>query len=245
MRWLNRLLLLLALLLLPGQVSAQLVHVSSHSTGTLGNLFAGGSTYAYGFNGNTIPTSRLITMFVGSTTRTVTGITGTGCTMTELGTTVSNAADFNGDLWYCITTGSVTSVTITLSGASGDDACVCYAAWSGHATDQSGATANGSANDNVTTHNSGSATPATANNVVVAGSMRTSATWTEDGAFTLVSSADAGCLLAYLTQTAATAQEYNSSSDINRYSVVRIGAFSGAAGGGGAETFGFRLRVIQ
>lgn len=231
------LILALALLLgwiLPSVSLAQMAAVSSNNSGNPSNLFAGTNTYSYSFGGNTVASGNLVVMFVGSTIRTVSSISGTNLTMAELGTTASNAADFKGDLWYGISTGSVSSVTITISGASGDDACVGYVELSGESSDQSGATANGSANDNVTTHNSGSVTPPTANNTVVAGAMRTSATWTEDGAFTMVSGADAGCMFGYLTQTAATAQEFNSSSDINRYSVVRIGAMAGTAGGGGA-----------
>lgn len=240
---LMRLLVLLVSLAMASPSWAQVSHVSSHSTNTPSNLFAGTSTYSYTFGGNTIGSGRLVVLFTGTTIRTVSSISGTNLSMTQLGTTSSNAADFKGALWYGISTGSVTGVTVTASGATADDACVAYAEFSGHASDQSGATNNGSANDNVTTHNSGSVTPATANNVVVSGAMRTSATWTEDGAFTLVSSADAGCHLAYLTQTAATAQEYNSSSDINRYSVIRVGAFSGDSGGGAPATNFFRLRV--
>lgn len=240
----NKILVSLILsLTLTAPAFAQLVHQSSHSINTASNLFAGGTTYNYGFNGATIGSGRLVVLFTKTEIRTVTGISGTNLTMTQLGSTSSNAADFKGQLWWGISTGSVTSVTLTASGATGDPACVSYAEFSGHASDQSGATNNGSANDNVTAHNSGSVTPATANNVVVIGSGRTDATWTEDGAFTLVSSADAGCQFAYLTQTAATAQEYNSSSDINRYSVMRIGAFSGAAGSGGATPKGLLLGV--
>lgn len=240
---LMRLLALILFLALASPSWAQMAAVSSHATSRT-NLFAGTSTYNYTFGGNTIASGNLVVIFAETEIRTVTGISGTNlASMTQLGSTQINAADFRGTLWYGISTGSVTGVTVTASGATNDPACVAYVELSGEAADQSGATSNGSANNNVTTHNSGSVTPATANNTVVMGTARTSATWTEDGAFTLVGGANAECALAYLTQTAATAQEFNGTSDINRYSVMNIGALSGASGGGTPATNFFRLRV--
>ncbi len=236
----RKLLILLVALILPAQGWAQMAAVSSHATGRT-NLFAGTNTYSYTFGGNTIASGNLVVLFAETEIRSVTGISGTGLTMTQIGSAQTNAANFVGTLWYGITTGSVTGVTVTASGATSDPACVAYVELSGEASDQSGATGNGSANNNVTAHNSGSVTPATANNTVVMGTARTSATWTEDGAFTLVGGANAQCALAYLTQTSATAQEFNGTSDINRYSVMNIGALSGAAGGGGGGATGGSL----
>lgn len=211
-----------------------MLHVSSHSTNTASNLFAGTADYVYSFGGNTIASGNLVVIFVGNNVRTVSSITGTNLT-SMVALVQSNpqhpASSDRGALWYGISTGSVTSVTITLSGATSDNACVAYGEFSGEAADQSGATSNSALPSGTTTHASGSVTPPTASNVVVVGGFRSNGTWTEDGAFTLVSTADANCLFAYLLQSSATAQEFNSTSDANEDSVLCIGALAGEATG--------------
>lgn len=245
----RRLLILLALLL-PAQGWAQMAAVSSSSTNTSSNLFAGTSTYNYAFGGNTLGSGRLVVLNVGTFIRQVSSISGTNLTMARLVQSSYNAANMIGDLWYGITTGSVSSVTITLSGNTSDNACVSYVELSGQQADQSTATSNNAIVDNLTAHNSGSVTPPTATNTVVAAMYRTAATWTDDATFTMGSSANAECALGYVTQTSATAQEFNATSDVNRYSVLTIGAFLGTAGGGGGGStttapnfFRGRLRV--
>lgn len=221
-----------------------LAYVSGHAD-TVGNKFAGTSDYIYSFGGNTITSGNLVVIFVETYVRQVSTIAGTNLTLTRLVQSSYNDAIFIGDLWYGIATGSVSSVTVTLGGNTSDDACVAYAEFSGQAADQSSATSNSSVGNNVTSHNSGSVTPPTADNVVVCGMHRTNATWTEDGAFTMVSSADAGCAFGYRLQSSATAQEFNATSDVNRYSVMTIGAFAGTSGGGGTAVPVFTYQLKQ
>lgn len=215
-----------------------MLHVSSHA-GTPGNLFAGTNAYVYNFNSNTIASGNLVVLFVATNIRTVSTITGTNLTsmVRHVQSSFNPNSNDIGDLWQGISTGSVTSVTITLSGATSDNACVGYVELSGENADQSGATGNSAVPAGTTTHDSGSVTPPTADNVIVAAAMRNNATWTDDGAFTMVSAANANCMMGYILQSSATAQEFNSTSDINRDSVMVIGAFAGE-GGGPAPTAG-------
>jgi len=153
-------------------------------------------------------------------------------------------ADGTIELWLGVAAGADTQVTINYSGIVGDNAMFCFAEFSGAASDQSGATANGATvTASAGTHSSGSVTPPTADNVVVAVMGRNNASWTDDADFTQVTTPNSAYeIFAYKIQSAATAQAYDASPDASKNSGSRIGAFAGASS---AQTFGFRLRVIQ
>lgn len=169
---------------------------------------------------------------------------GSGMTYTRVGSVQNNAAaGFQTTLLQAIGNGSDTTATLTLSGGyGGADSTVCYLEFSGNDTDQSTATANGAVNNAVTAHPSGSVTPPTAANVVVSSTYISGGVWTGDGAFTELTTGDTWSKVSYLIQAAATAQEYNGSTDVNRYSAMAIGAFAGTAGSTPTTNY-FRLRV--
>ncbi len=204
--------------------------VSGHAD-TVGDKFAGTSTYTYSFGGNSIASGEFVVLSMGSTTRNINSIAGTNLTLAQLGTHSINGAGMRESTWYGFATGTCTSVTVTASGNTNDDAAASYVSFSGMASDQSAATSGASIGDNVTTHDVSTVTPGTANNVMVCGSFRTNATWTDDSTFTAVSSADANKMIAYVIQTAATGQNFTMSSDINRYSTQRLAAFTSNAAG--------------
>lgn len=204
--------------------------VSGHAD-TVGDKFAGTSTYSYGFGGNSISSGEFVVLSMGSTTRNINSIAGTNLTLTQLGTHSINGAGMRESTWYGFATGTCTSVTVTASGNTNDDAAASYASFSGMASDQSAATSGASTGDNVTVHDVAAVTPGTASNVMVCGGFRTNATWTDDTDFTAVSSANAMKMIAYRIQTSATAQAFSQSSDINRYSTTRLAAFTANAAG--------------
>lgn len=231
----RRLLVLLVALLLPAQGWAAVTLVRSNCNNAL--VWGGGGsdtlTWTYDTaapgNGNLA-----IFAFVGETRYLNTAV-GSGMTYARVGSVQNNAAaGFSSTVLYAIGNGSDTTATLTLSGGyGGADSTVCYLEFTGTQTDQSGLTANGSVNNAVTAHNSGSVTPPTANNVVVSSTYISGGVWTGDGAFTELTTGDTWSKINYLIQSAATAQEYNGSTDVNRYSAMVIGAFAGTAGGGG------------
>lgn len=236
-------LLLVLLLLVPSPVWAAMALVGSQSNCVSGNLFAGTSSYVYNYPA-ALTNGSLAIITVGTDIRTVSSIAGTATTYTINGVNTNNAtAGFNNSLWKAIAAGSDTTTTITLSGTTADFAFVCFALFSGNDSDQSGSVANGASFDAATAHNSGSVTPPTANNVVVAAMRRTAGTWTEDAAFTHVSAANADFYFGYRVQTSATAQESNQTSVDAEYSAMRIGAFAGTADAGTVNFFPRRLQV--
>lgn len=197
-----------------------------------GNLFASTTQYVYTYP--TPPTAgNLLILGSVQNTRTVSSAAGTSNTYTINGANTNNAsAGYNASQWKVIASGSDTTVTITLSGANGSsDSTICFAEFSGAASDQSGSTANGASNSTTTTHNSGSVTPPTADNVVVSTIYISGGTWTPDGAFTDVTTGQAIAKFAYKLQTAADAEEYNATTNVNRFTAMRVGAFAGASSG--------------
>ena len=195
-----------------------------------GNLFAGTSTYVY-----TYPSAPTVgnLVVIGETmqTRTISSIAGTATTYTINGSNTNNAtAGYNTSLWKAIFAGSDTTATLTASGNSGGtDTTVCFWEFSGASSDQSGSVANGAANNLTTTHNSGSVTPPTADNVVVSMIFISGTVWTADSGFTNTATGQTIAKAGYIIQSSATAQEYNGTTDSNRYSAMRIGAFAGAS----------------
>ena len=134
--------------------------------------------------------------------------------------------------WKCIVGASPgTTITLTMSGSSGVDGYFFFMEFDNANADQSASTANGSTNAATTTHNSGSVTPPTANNMIVAQSYRGNRTWTEDGAFTQLTTGTNFYGVCYLIQTAATAQNNETTSDTNGDSGMTIGAFAGVSAG--------------
>lgn len=228
-----RLLAFALALLIPAQGWAAMAHVRSNCV--TGNLFAGGTTYAYTYpaaygNGN------LLVITSVQETRSVSSVAGATLTYTINGANTSNAtAGFNVSQWKAIGNGSGdTTVTVTISGAYNNTfSLVCFAEFSGANSDQSSSVANGSSNDALTAHNSGTVTPPSADNVVVATTYISGGVWTPDAGFTAVTTGASWGEFAYLVQAAATVQEYNGTTDVGRYSAMRIGAFAGTAGGGG------------
>lgn len=231
----RRLLVLLVALLLPVQGWALTLVQSGCQTG---NLYAGTTQYVYPYPAT--PTAgNLVVIATAQETRSVNTIAGTSTSYTINGTSSidSSGSQQRATIHYAIFSGSDTTATITLNGTTAITAAVCFSEWSAANSDQSGNTANGFATTAgaVAAHNSGSVTPPTANNVVVAFYYRSGAAadFTEDGAFTSISTGSDNYYYAYLLQSAATAQEYNSTSSPARFSAMRIGSFAGTAGGGG------------
>lgn len=228
-------LLLLLTLGWAGVSQAAMVHVRSSCTYGA-NLYAGTSSYVYSYPTGTAPTAGNLVIIATAqgANRTVSSIAGTAITYTINGASTQNGGSLAyASIWKGIASGTDTTATVTISGTSSDPAVVCFAEFSGADSDQSGSTANGAANNNTTTHNSGSVTPPTADNVVIAAYERGGAPgdYTEDGAFTSVTTGWNAFYFAYLIQAAATAQEYNATSSANRYTAMRIGAFAGTASG--------------
>lgn len=247
MRLLNRALLILFLTVgLASPSWAAVALIGSQANCTSGNLFAGTNSYVYTYPA-ALTSGSLAVMSVSAENRVVSSISGTGASFAINGVNTNSAGlSRNISLWYAVTTSGGTTATITISGATSATASVCFAEFSGNSSDQSGATANGSDTEGGTaSFTSGSVTPPTADNVVVAATDRTTTSapgWSEDGAFTMVSSADQTYSFGYLIQTSATAQTYDMLSVDNEYAIMRIGAFAGTTSGTPATNF-FRLRV--
>lgn len=211
-----------------------------------GTLFAGTSSYTYTFP-SALTVGRLSVIGVYTQIRTVSSIAGAGTTFTAGVTSNNGLAGYFGNLYYAVNASTDTTTTINLSGNSGDPATVCFAEFSSVAADQSGATFNHAEPAATTTHASGSVTPATTNNVIVAFASHTSGDWTYDSAFTQVDSAGSGseAHMLYRIQTTNSAEEENSTTADPEYSAMTIGAFSGTGGGGsGVICCGFGLRGL-
>lgn len=203
---------------------------------TATNVFAGTSTYAFSYpaaytNGN------LLVIGVVQETRTVTGIA--GATLTYTGdSTLNAAAGVSASLFTAIGNGSGdTTATITLSGSyNSTNTDIVFMEFSGAQSDQSGNTVAGSSTDAATAHNcpspSGTITPPTAENVVLSMVYISGGTWTRDTSFTTIAGTASTVEAGYLIQSAATAQSYNGTTDVNRYSAIRIKACAGASAGG-------------
>lgn len=236
-------LLVLLILVMSSPSWAAMAHVRSNCVS--GNLYAGTNSYVYTYPGGAPTVGNLVIISSVQDTRSVSSVAGTGTTYTINGANTNHGAGFNTSQWKAIAAGSDTTVTVTLSGTSGSvNSIVCFAEFSGANSDQSGSTANGAANTATTTHNSGSVTPPTADNVVIVTAFTSNgADFTHDSDFTAVTTGHNYAYFAYRIQSAATIQEYNGTSGVNRDSGIRIGAFAGASSS--AETFGFRLRVLQ
>lgn len=133
--------------------------------------------------------------------------------------------------WFGIAAGAGAgqNIVVTLSGASADSGFISISEFDQANADQSGRTDNGAAVAGGTTHNSGDVTPAGSNNVVVACQSRTNGDWTEDTDFTFTLSTSM-FKVGYISN-AVGATGYNTSSGDNEFSVMRIGAYVGAAAG--------------
>ena len=225
---------------------AAMALVGGQENCTSGNLFAGTNSYVYPYPAAvTAGNLGVLGISIGST-RSVTAAAGTATTYSVNGATTSWGGG-TVQIWKAVTAGTDTTVTITLSGNTSDTSRVCYLEFSGASSDQSGSTANGASHTAVNgVHSSGSVTPPTADNVVVALTQRGNDTWTDDttpAGWTQVSTGHAGATWTYLIQTAATAQSYDMTSTIARDSGMRIGAFAGAAGAAAPNFFPRRLQV--
>jgi hypothetical protein len=168
--------------------------------------------------------------------------TASNITFSRIGSTVYAPTGFI-CLFRGVATGAFTAITCTSTAGDGvtpanigsDNSWIWAGEFSGNAASQtpvySSATPSGTQ-----THASGSVTPSSAENLFVAVTSGTSATWTPDANFTtdangLVSDALHRRIL-YRIQSAATAQNFTSTSDINRDSAVVLASFQGTGGGG-------------
>lgn len=198
-----------------------------------GNIFSfTGTTYGLTFD-SPIAAGTLVVFGVDCDTRVVADISGTNLSCVPIGANTNNpTANYNISLWAGIVTGgSCSGVTVTLNNSTAD-AHAGYAAFGGPNSDQSGATANGNASGPSGTHDSGSVTPPTADNVVVAAMGRGNGTWNEDTDFTQVPNGIGHFVMGYRLQSAATPQSYLATQDeLNGYSWMRIGAFAGVGAG--------------
>lgn len=165
-------------------------------------------------------------------TRSIIGVTGTNISFSLNGANTNNAtAGWNASQWKGVATGSVASSQLELSGASTVNNGICFIELANNESDQSGSVANGASADATTTHISGSVTPPSAVNAVVATSYVSGGTVTPDAGLTSITTGYASMFFAYRLQTAATAQQNDLATDTSRYSAMRIGAFAGTASG--------------
>jgi hypothetical protein len=235
-----RAVVVLLFLLCATSVEAQFTLVEQNCDN--GNLFGGTDTYILNLPTNADNGNLIIVSSDATLGGTIISVDDSGTTVYTIQGSASVGSAGAATIWKGIAAGGTggQTVTIVLSDSENGDVSVCVSEWSGANSDQSGATSNGSVNEDVTTHNSGSVTPPTAHNVVYVHMARTLAgTWTNDGAFTRFSTlaASENYWVGYLIQTAATAQEWNSSNTDMNYSVIRIAAFAGAGGGGSGGSF--------
>lgn len=223
-----------------GVSQAAMALVGGQSQCLVSNLFAGTNSYVYTYPSG-ITAGNLVVLGITSDTRTVSSAAGTGTTYSINGAHTLGGSG-NISIWKAVAAGTDTTVTITLSSTLNATTRLCFAEFSGASSDQSGSTANGAVTSGTTTHGSGSVTPPTAENVVVAFVERGNASWTEDGAFTQIATGETLTKFAYLIQSAATDQSYDMTSDINRDAALRIGAFAGTSSGS-VNFFPRRLQV--
>jgi hypothetical protein len=137
------------------------------------------------------------------------------------------------EIWWGIAAGASAGqdVVVTKEGATdnGEDAIVIWE-FAGNDPTQASLQTNGQPTASTTTHDSGSVTPGTANNVLVAISRGSDRAWTVDADFTTV--IDNGrTTVAYKIQSANTAQSYTATSDTAGFAVVAIVAFKGVDAG--------------
>lgn len=240
----------LALLLhVQGWAAVTLVQ-SGCQTGAIYTETVGGNPntgYTYTFP-SAVSSGNLVVFTGMNESRSISTITGTNITYSISGLNRNQAgAGYQESQWKGVATGSVTSSQVVISGAGAPDNCICFYEFTGTQTDQSGATTNGSVNNAVTAHNSGSVTPPTADNVVVASTYISGNDATQDGAFTQLTTGNTSFFSGYILQSAATAQENNVTTVGSRYSAMSISAFAGTAGGGGGggSTGGSLLNMFR
>lgn len=212
------------------------------------NVFSNSSTYAYPYpasytNGN------LLALAVIQETRTVTGIAGATLTY-DGGTSLNAAAGFSASLFTIIGNSSAdTTATITLSGAyNGTNTTIVFMEFSGAQSDQSGNVTASNTTDAATSHPVpavGTITPPTAVNVVLFGGYISGGTYTPDADFTMIAGTPSYASVGYLIQAAATAQNFVGSTDVNRYTALRLKACAGASGGGGTAVSVFVHQLKQ
>lgn len=175
----------------------------------------------------------IVWIYSGHASRTISSVDDAGSTtyaaMDGGGEQVGGAGRVN--LWWGIAAGAGagTDISVVLSGGSGDGGGVAAAEFSSAAADQSTRTDNGATFTATTgNHDSGSVTPATAsNNVIACAAGRSGGDWTGDADFTHIVAGD-NFRAAYLLN-AAGATSYLMVSDANEDSALRIGAFVGAS----------------
>lgn len=138
------------------------------------------------------------------------------------------------ETWYGIAAGAGAGqgVVVTKEGATdnGEDAIVIFE-FAGNDLTQATLQTNGAATASTTTHDSGSVTPGTAANLLIAVSRGSDREWSVDADFTTVID-NARTTVAYKIQAANTAQSYTVTSDVGGFAVLSIVAFKGATAGG-------------
>jgi hypothetical protein len=206
-------------------VHAQVANVQTPATSTLSG--SDPSTYTYPI----VPTNgNFLVMAVDSANRTVSSVSGACVTYTQKVAQTWGPSNYNVSIWYGTQCGGDTTADINFSAAPGDTTRVCFWELSGMAADQSGATSSSANVSSSTTHNSGSVTPPTADNIAVyLSAVGATSGVTYDSGFTNIDMGSNGRKCGYRIQTAATAQEANHTSDVARNSGHVIAAFAGAA----------------
>lgn len=130
--------------------------------------------------------------------------------------------------------GAGTDVVVTWSttGSSADD-MIAVQEWAGNDATQASLSDNGANTAAATSHDSGSVTPGTTDNVLIAVSRGSSRSWTMDADFTsmLVNNRTT---LGYRLQSSDTAGSYTVLSDIAGFADLAIVAFKGTASASGA-----------
>lgn len=170
--------------------------------------------------------------------------TGSVSSIDDLGTTTYALAKAQQDTgsgtyiewWRGIAAGASAGqdIVVTISGAAPSaDNFIVAMEFAGNDATQASLSTNGVNTTGVTSHDSGSVTPGTADNVIVAMSSGSSREWTNDADFTNLLDNNRS-LVSYKIQSSNTAQSFTATSDIGGGAAMAIVAFKGAAGGGGA-----------
>lgn len=200
----------------------------------IAQVFAGlPGEYVYPLPGGAPTPGNLLVIGLAHEARQLSSVGGTNLTFTINGAQQPTAFGGWMSQWKCIAGASPgATVTLTLSGESGAVPLFFFMEFDGAAADQSASTANGASPTATTSHSSGSVTPPTATNIVVAQMYRgNSPTFTPDADFTMLTTGTNEYAAGYILQTAATAQTHVVASDVNTDSGMTIGAFAGVGGG--------------
>ena len=160
------------------------------------------------------------------------GTTVYACERTQGNTTVGFVAAICWGIAAGASAGTDVVVTWSTTASSADD-MIAVQEWAGNDGTQASLSDNGANTASLTSHDSGSVTPGTADNVIVAISRGSSREWTVDGDFTTLLDNNR-TTLAYRIQSSDTSQSYTITSDTAGFAGLAIVAFKGTAAASGA-----------